>query len=474
MSAWRIVESAPDGRRIMKHDNDDDGEDAAGSKLAYLLDMRKDENVLVVVSRWYGGIHLGPKRFAHIVNVARELLVSNPPQVASGVSHTNAPEKTGSKNKASKDVFALSSKQIDEYLENGVLVVENVLSQEEVEHAKRGFQQSLQARGVHSFEEEDVSSARAFDRLSSTNGSGGVLDIFHDDWKLQGVATHPRLYSITTQLWKAAYNRGDCDDKHSLPSEEQYQWHPFGKDIDFDKGYVYIDRVGFRLPTPLSQTWGDRIHPEQKRKKLRAVQRSLTPHLDCCPDDFFSDTSRKWRPIQCFVSLTDNLDSNSGGFEAAPGFHRVFDQWAEERRREQMQSQKEDNAQAPASLCVGEYTHIRPKEDEEVMKQVRHIPVAAGSAVFWDNRLPHANSYRNDRQLPRMVVYCSFLPDIEKNRQYVHDQLKAWKQGRPVLDQWNNIDETAQHQDANQDRLESRDESKFTPLGRRLMGMEPW
>ena len=78
MSAWRIAErmqSDGDDRVIIKHDNDDDGEDAAGNKLAYLLDMRKDEDVLVVVSRWYGGIHLGPKRFAHIVNVARKLLV---------------------------------------------------------------------------------------------------------------------------------------------------------------------------------------------------------------------------------------------------------------------------------------------------------------------------------------------------------------------------------------------------------------
>ncbi|KAL3932685.1 MAG: hypothetical protein SGARI_003893 [Bacillariaceae sp.] len=460
MSAWRIVETAPDGKRIIKHDNDDDGEDAAGSKLAYLLDMRKDENVLVVVSRWYGGVHLGPKRFAHIVNVARELLVSNP-QVAAGVSHNNMAGRTDS-NKTSKAAFTLSSKQIEEYLDNGLLVVENVLSHEEIERAKSGFQQSLQARGVHSFEEEDEASARAFDRLSSTNGSGGVLDIHYDDWKLQGVATHPKLYSVTTQLWKAAYNRGGCDNKDSLPLEQQCQWHPFGNDVDFDKGYVYIDRA-----------WGDRIHPEQKRKKLRAVQRSLTPHLDCCPDDFFSDTSQKWRPIQCFVSLTDNLDANTGGFEAAPGFHRVFDHWAKE-RRQQMQTPNNDNSQAPTSLCVGEYTHIRPKEDAEVMKQVKHIPVTAGSAVFWDNRLPHANSYRNDSHLPRMVVYCSFLPDIEKNRRYVRHQLEAWKQGRSVLDQWNNIDESAQHEQPNRNHLESRDETKFTLLGKRLMGIESW
>ncbi len=65
----------PDGRILTKHDNDDDGEDAAGSKLAYLLDMRKDGDVLVAVSRWYGGIHLGPKRFAQIFNVVRVLLL---------------------------------------------------------------------------------------------------------------------------------------------------------------------------------------------------------------------------------------------------------------------------------------------------------------------------------------------------------------------------------------------------------------
>jgi putative IMPACT (imprinted ancient) family translation regulator len=32
-------------------------------------------NVVVVVSRWFGGIELGPARFTHINNAARELLV---------------------------------------------------------------------------------------------------------------------------------------------------------------------------------------------------------------------------------------------------------------------------------------------------------------------------------------------------------------------------------------------------------------
>ncbi|GJN87864.1 hypothetical protein Rhopal_000819-T1 [Rhodotorula paludigena] len=44
-------------------DNDDDGETAAGSRLAHLLTLLDVPNVMVVVTRWYGGIHLGPDRF---------------------------------------------------------------------------------------------------------------------------------------------------------------------------------------------------------------------------------------------------------------------------------------------------------------------------------------------------------------------------------------------------------------------------
>lgn len=32
------------------------------------------KDVLVVVTRWYGGIHLGPDRFRHINNAARQVL----------------------------------------------------------------------------------------------------------------------------------------------------------------------------------------------------------------------------------------------------------------------------------------------------------------------------------------------------------------------------------------------------------------
>ncbi|KNZ43649.1 uncharacterized protein VP01_9g7 [Puccinia sorghi] len=56
--------------------NDDDGESAAGSRMAHLLNILDVKNVFVCVSRWFGGIHLGPDRFKHINQATRDALVT--------------------------------------------------------------------------------------------------------------------------------------------------------------------------------------------------------------------------------------------------------------------------------------------------------------------------------------------------------------------------------------------------------------
>ena len=163
-----------------------------------------------------------------------------------------------------------------------------------------------------------------------------------------------------------------------------------------------------------------------------------------------------------------------GGFEAVlGGFHRTFDDWARNRNAKSDAEVSEDGV-ITAAPCLGEYTHIRPNEDIEVMKRIRHISVRAGSAVFWDNRIPHANAYRNNyASLARAVVYASFLPDIELNRQYVKNQLKAWKTRQPIRDQWNHIpDEVLQNDQSGKNAYSNED--IFDDLGKRLMGIEPW
>jgi hypothetical protein len=72
--AWRFR----DASGALHADNDDDGEDAAGGRLAEMLSLMGAEGVLVVVTRWFGGVLLGPARFKCINNSARSLLETLP------------------------------------------------------------------------------------------------------------------------------------------------------------------------------------------------------------------------------------------------------------------------------------------------------------------------------------------------------------------------------------------------------------
>jgi hypothetical protein len=75
ISAWRI-RSLVNGSEVTYQDFDEDGETAAGGRVLRLLQMMDVWNVVVVISRWYGGILLGPARFALINEAAREVVVA--------------------------------------------------------------------------------------------------------------------------------------------------------------------------------------------------------------------------------------------------------------------------------------------------------------------------------------------------------------------------------------------------------------
>lgn len=81
ISAWRIKQkkeggtASSDPGETVVQDYDDDGETAAGGRLLHVMQLMDVWNVLVVVSRWYGGIHLGPARFRLINDVGRDALV---------------------------------------------------------------------------------------------------------------------------------------------------------------------------------------------------------------------------------------------------------------------------------------------------------------------------------------------------------------------------------------------------------------
>ena len=76
ITAYRIrIPASGSTNAVIYQDCDDDGETAAGGRLLHLLQLMDVWDLLVVVSRWYGGIKLGPDRFSIINNIAREAVV---------------------------------------------------------------------------------------------------------------------------------------------------------------------------------------------------------------------------------------------------------------------------------------------------------------------------------------------------------------------------------------------------------------
>jgi putative IMPACT (imprinted ancient) family translation regulator len=67
-NSWAVVLS---GEGPVKND---DGEAGAGAVILRMLEREGLTDCLVVVTRWYGGVHLGGDRFAHVVTCVRRFL----------------------------------------------------------------------------------------------------------------------------------------------------------------------------------------------------------------------------------------------------------------------------------------------------------------------------------------------------------------------------------------------------------------
>lgn len=93
--AYRI--EVPGKPGVFSQDADDDGEDAAGGRLLHLLQVADARGVVVVVSRWFGGVLLGPSRFTLINNAARQLLESEGYINAGGASGGGKKKRGGGK-----------------------------------------------------------------------------------------------------------------------------------------------------------------------------------------------------------------------------------------------------------------------------------------------------------------------------------------------------------------------------------------
>ncbi|KNC81908.1 hypothetical protein SARC_05798 [Sphaeroforma arctica JP610] len=105
MTGFRIVEPGKKGR-IHKAYNDD-GELNGGQRLLGTLTKEKVTNAGVIVVRWYGGVHIGQARFAHIAERTRYILNAighKPGQGAQHIWGTGITQFMGRKGPGNKNV----------------------------------------------------------------------------------------------------------------------------------------------------------------------------------------------------------------------------------------------------------------------------------------------------------------------------------------------------------------------------------
>jgi putative IMPACT (imprinted ancient) family translation regulator len=68
--SWAAI--LPEGEAL----KGDDGEAGAGAVILKMLEREGLKGHIVVVTRWYGGVHLGGDRFAHVVTCTRAALAA--------------------------------------------------------------------------------------------------------------------------------------------------------------------------------------------------------------------------------------------------------------------------------------------------------------------------------------------------------------------------------------------------------------
>jgi ectoine hydroxylase-related dioxygenase (phytanoyl-CoA dioxygenase family) len=187
-----------------------------------------------------------------------------------------------------------------------------------------------------------------------------------------------------------------------------------------DDLWVSLDRVGFKPPLA-----GDR-HPAWRDQ-------------GCVHWDVDLDELPLPFGVQGLVALTD-AGPEHGTFHCAPGMHN------------QLETLVADQ---------GEIAGRHPGADAFEM-----VPVAlkAGDLLVWHHGLPHRTG-PNTTPDPRLVAYLSMAP-ARDNEQERLERIRSWRDRLPG----------ASHFEGDPLRREERHgaTAELTPLGRRLLGQDPW
>lgn len=273
----------------------------------------------------------------------------------------------------------ISEENLKTFKKDGILVIENVLSEDEVQQARSSLHNDLKLRGL---DHQKIINME-IEPPRDIRKKGNASDIFYSKWKMIDIHLNKNIYQYPLELMRKTFG-----------IKEKGFDHPYSK---FNNILCYIDRVCWRLPDHILTEGG------------------LGLHLDRNPVYPYT-SDYKWRPIQAFVALTDHYNNESGGLKVVKGFHNEIDEYFK--------------GSTVAKNEKGSFFRMNNPSHEKLNKRCETVYVPKGSLVMWDNRLPHATCDKLISNDSREVVYLGYLPDIELNRKYCQKQLKAIEENK--------------------------------------------
>lgn len=278
----------------------------------------------------------------------------------------------------------LSKTQIESYKSNGVLVVPEIFSSEEVKRIRNNMHQYMLDR--HGIDHEKVLSGdkEMIEKLGEPRIKSPMRNTFYAGWKLLDVNCDNRIYEVFKEIFAATY----------AIQAEGFE-HVFGNFDPSDLG-VYIDRVCYRTPDHIREEGG------------------LAPHLDRNPFDPYLQNIKgglyRWRPIQALVTLVDHYGGESGGLRCVNGFHREIDNYFKEYQE--------------SELRAGEFYRLVSNKHTGLYKRCQPINAPAGSLILFDNRIVHSTCNKCISMDTREVIYGCFIPMVKLNQVYMSQQLQ--------------------------------------------------
>lgn len=273
------------------------------------------------------------------------------------------------------------------------------------------------------------------------------LDFFEDKGYViaRGVVPKPDCDAVIDAIWEfLGMDRNNQEDWYRPPlthggMTEMYQhqalWNTrqspqvhqiFSQLFHNDKLCVTIDRVGMKPPP----------HPDH----LEYEHKGFT-HWDV-------DTSKLPMPfgVQGVLCLADTT-ADMGGFQCIPGFHQGLEEW--------IKTQPSDrNPRSPDLNSLPPGMKITP------------VPGNAGDLIIWINTLAHGNGHNVSKSI-RFSQYISMFPADRLSEEAREHRINCWQRRLPPGGSIFPGDSREIEQTGQKTAL-------LTPLGRKLLGLDPW